>query len=185
MIINQNKTNTLNLILYNYKQKYQIIEMLAFSIIAFALPFMLAHPQWLVGTIVNFMLFRAAIHMKGYQLLPIILLPSIGVFSAGLIFGSLTNYLLIFIPFIWLANTTYILSYKYFGLKKKLNFYPALIISVLAKSALLFSVALILVYLFNFPIVFLTVMGLIQVITATLGGLLAFYSVKAQNLFKN
>jgi hypothetical protein len=170
--------------LTEYKYKRQFIETLIFSLIAFFLPTILAHPQWLIGIIVNFMLFRAAIHLKGLQLLPIIILPSLGVFTAGLIFGNLTNFLLYFIPFIWIGNALYIFTYKYLKLKKNLNFPISLTLSVILKVIIIFVPAVIAVYFLNFPKIFLTAMGLLQVITATIGGLAAYYSIKLQNRLK-
>ncbi len=166
--------------LTDYRYKYQIAETVILSLIAFFLPTFLAHPQWLIGIIVNFMLFRAAIHLKGFQLIPIIILPSLGVFTAGLIFGNLTNFLLYFIPFIWLGNFLYITSYKYFGLKKRKNIATSLTLSVIFKVLVIFIPAVIAIYFLNFPKVFLTAMGLMQVLTAAIGGLAAYYSIKLQ-----
>ena len=96
-----NKTDyTLSLIQEN-------LEFFFYSFIAFVIPFVIGHPQIVVGIIVNASLVLAALNLKNKKLVPIIFLPSVAVLSKGLIFGSFTIFLIYIIPFIWISNFLY------------------------------------------------------------------------------
>jgi hypothetical protein len=168
---------------YNLRNisKYYNLEVFEFAIYCvavFILPFIIAHPQWIIGILVNFFLIRSAIYFKLKYILPIILLPSLGVLAAGLIFGTNTHFLLYFIPMIWISNLTYVLSFKFLKFRKNMNLWITPVVSSLIKAGLLFGYTCILVYFFNFPIIFLTAMGILQLITAFVGGYLAIISSK-------
>ena len=145
---------------------------LGLALLSFVVPFSLGHPQLLVGTAVNAALFISVILLPEKLFLSIIILPSLGVLSRGLIFGPFTPFLLYFIPFIWLGNLGLILVFK----KAFLHFGYSLgvFLASLAKLLILFSFAN-LFFRFNLvPRLFLTAMGINQLITACLGGLLSF-----------
>lgn len=169
---------------YNFKEtvieKYEIIF---YALVSFLLPFFIAHPQWVIGIIVNLFLTKVAFNFKLKTALPVILFPSLGVLSAGLIFGSNTHFLLYFIPMIWVGNTIYILTYKFTVFKKNINKWLSPVISAVVKSLVLFLYALLLVNLFSFPKVFLIAMGGLQVVTGVVGGYLGVISVQA--IYKN
>jgi 4-hydroxybenzoate polyprenyltransferase len=148
------------------------IQMIFYSLLAFFLPYFLGHPQWLVGIIVNAYLILGATYLKGYKLLPAILLPSIGVMMAGLIFGSYTIFLLYLIPFIWIGNAIYAYAYKHLQFVKMNKLFSIIGASGL-KTAFLFLSALLLVTLGMIPALFLTAMGVLQLVTALAGGVVA------------
>ena len=152
------------------------IELIVYSLISFFIPFLIANPQLLVGSIVNFFLAVTAIKFDLRYSTPVIFLPSLGVFFAGLIFGVNTKYLIYFIPFIWIANFIFVYSFKL-----KINFFVKPLVASLLKAAFLFSVAMVMVYLFDFPKMFLLAMGLLQLITALIGGYLAVVTIKIIN----
>jgi hypothetical protein len=169
------------------KQDYKLgyiqenIELIIYSIIAFFAPFMVGHPQWVVGTIVNSSLVLAALNIKNYRLLPIILLPSIAVLTRGLIFGPFTIFLVYLIPFIWMGNAILVLCMKYF----KLNNWINMGIGSVLKAAFLFTAAYALVSLKVLPPLFLTTMGLFQLYTAVAGGVLALGVHKIKKRFNH
>ena len=150
------------------------IELAIYSMIAFFVPFFLAHPQTFVGVIVNAALVMGALNLRGKKLLPIIMLPSLGVVSAGIIFGTLTPFLLYMVPFIWVGNAILVFTIKKFVLDNKINKIQVLGASAIAKTAFLFLSALVLVNLSVLPAVFLSVMGALQLVTAFVGGILAY-----------
>ena len=145
---------------------------LGLALLSFVVPFSLGHPQLLVGTIVNAALFLSVVLLPGKLFLPIIILPSLGVLSRGLIFGPFTPFLLYFIPFIWLSNLSLVLVFK-----KSFPFWGYFLSAFLAsfiKLLILFSFAN-LFFRFNLvPRLFLTAMGFNQLITACLGGFFSF-----------
>lgn len=140
---------------------------------SFTVPFLLWHPQWLVGGVVNALLVLSALNLKKYAILPIILLPSLAVLARGLIFGPFTIFLLYMIPAIWLGNFLLVWGIKYFHLTKNWNRWLALWISVGVKVAVLFVVAWSLVSLWVLPKLFLTTMWAFQIYTALAGWVMA------------
>ena len=143
------------------------------SFLCFTIPFSLGHPQIIVGTIVNAGLFLAAVFFPEKFIYPVIFMPSLAVLSRGLIFGPLTHFLFFVIPFIWLANYLLVFIFKrLFNLKQ--NYWLVVILSSLAKFLFLFFSAFILVNLKFIPKIFLMTMGMMQFITAFLGGAVAF-----------
>ena len=172
------KTFSLNEYQLSYKQ--ELIELFIYSLLSFFIPFILSHPQLLVGTIVNSALVLAALNLRGIRLLPVIMLPSLAVLSSGLIFGQFTYYLLYLIPAIWLRNSLLVWSFKHFKLEKGLNYGFSLVIGAILKSLFLFAVAYLLYFLHIIPVIFLAAMGLIQLTTALSGGIVAFVVHKAK-----
>ncbi|KKR00996.1 MAG: hypothetical protein UT26_C0037G0021, partial [Microgenomates group bacterium GW2011_GWC1_39_12] len=78
-------------------------------------------------------------------------------------FGPFTIYLVYFLPFIWVGN--YLLMY----VAKSSSF----LVAALAKSLFLFLIAYIFVSLHIVPKIFLTAMGILQLVTALVGGIAA------------
>jgi len=152
------------------KKVQELIEFLILSAVSFLLPMLLGGPQLLVGIVVNLLIVRQALTQKGWKASPTIILPSLGAVSRGILFGSLTRYLIIIVPFIWLGN----FAISYFS---KLMAHKAkplrIIIPSLVKSIVIFSPVLLLVQLSVLPSAFIVSMGAIQFITALLGSLLA------------
>jgi hypothetical protein len=168
--------------IYNIKNIEENIQTVLLSAIGFFLPFVLGHPQILVGIIVNAMLIVGATYLKGHKLLPLILLPSLGVLTAGVLFGTYTLFLLYLIPFIWIGNAIYVYAYKHVSFKEKswrANIFGVGIASML-KAGFLFGATFLLVQLAIVPSMFLTVMGLLQLVTALIGGIVAVGIVRVR-----
>jgi hypothetical protein len=150
------------------------VEMVVYSIISFFLPIVIGHPQIVVGILVNALLITAALNLKGYKLLPVILAPSLGALSAGLLFGKFTAFLLYLAPFIWIGNAILVFAFKWLKLKLKKNYLLTLIVGAGVKSLFLFGSAFLLFKLGIIPVVFLTAMGILQLTTALGGGIAAY-----------
>ncbi len=165
---------------YLNKQDYKFgflqenIEMIVYSVVCFFVPFFIGHPQIVVGIIVNTSLVLAALNLKSYKLLPVVMLPSLAILSRGIIFGPFTIFLVYMIPFIWIGNSILVWAIKEFNLNRKMNRFVSLAIGAGLKTLFLFSAAFIMVKIGFLPAVFLTVMGIMQLYTAVAGGLLAF-----------
>jgi hypothetical protein len=146
---------------------------LVLSFLSFALPFFLGGPQILVGSLVNACLFLSVLYLPYPWSLSVLFFPSLGVLSRGFIFGSLTSFLVLMLPFIWLGNFVLV-----FYFKKFLSFFKNYFISSLLAAVLKFAVLYISVnLLFSLslaPKLFLTAMGKIQLATALIGSLTAF-----------
>lgn len=166
---------------YELTNKQQTIEIVIYSIVCFFLPMFIGHPQYIVGAIVNCFLIVSAMNIKGYKLLPVIIAPSLGALSRGILFGPFTIFLIYMIPFIWIGNSILVYSFKYFKLNKKVNYWITLLIGSLLKSGFLFLAAFVLYKLGLVPVIFLTAMGVIQLITAIFGGVIAYGFGYAKN----
>lgn len=162
--------------LQDYKLSYrtELFEIVLYTIVAFFLPLMVGHPQIVVGVLVNTLLITSALNVKGYKLLPIIIAPTLGALSRGVLFGPFTIFLVYMIPFIWIGNTILVYAFKWLNLNKKINYWITLLIGSITKAAFLFAIAYLLVSMNVLPALFLTAMGIFQFYTAILGGIIAF-----------
>ena len=152
--------------------------------LSFLVPFSIAQPQLLVGTIVNAALVAGAFKLKGWELLPLIVLPSLGTLSAGLVFGPFTPFLVVMLPFIWIGNALLVFAVKRFAAAAEKNnagkYALGNAVGIAAKTVFLFASAFALYSLQLVPVVFLTAMGVFQLITALAGAALAFGLLKAE-----
>ena len=142
--------------------------------------------QLIVGTIVNAALVTSAINLKGWgKILGIVTMPSISTILSGYVFGTASVYMVYMIPAIWLGNFALIYSYKFLMLGKNKHYFLAGVIGIIVKVAIIFG-------LFNLINVFgvfpeklvttlSTAMGTTQLITATLGVIVAFIIYKLEN----
>jgi hypothetical protein len=148
------------------------------------MPFLLVGPQLFVGTMVNMSLIGSALYTKGRKLVPIMILPSLGVLSRGLIFGPMTIFLVYMLPFIWLGNAILVFSVKLFHLKMKRSYAFASVFGSCIKFILLFSSALLLYTLGIIPAAFVIAMGTVQLITAVSASLILLPINKARTKFR-
>ncbi|MFH0864153.1 MAG: hypothetical protein V1858_03640 [Candidatus Gottesmanbacteria bacterium] len=146
---------------------------LVLSFFSFTIPFLLGHPQIMVGTLVNAALFTSAILFPKKYFWPIIILPSLAVLSRGIIFGPMTFFLVYFLPFIWLGNLGLIWIFK--KTFKDIGFFGAVIFSALGKQILLYTTATVFLNFKLVPKVFLITMGIDQFITALAGGFITYF----------
>lgn len=140
--------------------------------LGYAIPFIVAQPQLVTGTIVNALLFVSAEKLKKSYIYPILILPSLGAVTHGVLFGPQTYFLIYFLPFIWLGNY---LQVNVFSFTKKQNYTVRVGAAAFAKYLFLFAVASLYYQAHIVPKVFITSMGTLQLITACLGGLLAYF----------
>jgi hypothetical protein len=164
------KTKTLTLprsiILEN---KFAVFFFTSIFSLSFFVPFLLGHSQLLVGTIVNACLFISAVSMPKKFLIPLIVFPSLGVLARGVVFGPFTPFLIYFLPFIWLSNLVLISVFKKLY---SFNYPVSVFVSAVAKYLFLLIAANI-YFRFKFvPAIFLQTMGLNQLLTALIGGII-------------
>lgn len=153
------------------------LEMTILSVIALITPIFLKHPQILVGVVINALLIKGAFSLKKYQLLPLIILPSIGVIMGGYLFGGLTKFVFYMIPAIWVGNSLLVHIFKTRITK---NYLITLCLGAVIKTAFLFLTALIMYKLNLIPRAFLIAMGYMQLITAIIGGIIVFIELNIE-----
>jgi len=139
--------------------------------LAFFIPVFISQPQWLTGTVVNGLLFLTVTKFSRKSVLPVMILPSLGAITNGILFGPQTVFLYYFLPFIWMGN--YLLV-SIFSLTKNQPYFLRIIFAALAKYLLLVVFAQIYFGFKVVPQLFLTSMGIIQLVTALSGGVFAF-----------
>ncbi|MCJ7827702.1 hypothetical protein MUP65_00960 [Patescibacteria group bacterium] len=139
--------------------------------VSFFLPFFLHDSQFLTGILVNFLLYIAAVFFSPRNQLTVILIPSLGTISRSLIFGAATRSLVFFLPFIWFGN--YLLVKIFSQLRLKTSQPLAIGAASITKASVLSLAARSLVRNSFVSTIFIQIMGLNQLITAALGGVLA------------
>ena len=165
--------NILDLQDYRFGKKWGAINYVAVSCAAFLIPFLLGQPQLLVGSMVNCALVFGAFNYPKKVALSLMVMPSLAILSRGLIFGPMTYYLIYLIPAIWLANFSLVSLIKYLYLRCRLNKYLSVSMAIAAKVIILYAVVWLLVGSNILPKTFTISMGIIQLYTAAIGGVLA------------
>ena len=141
--------------------------------------------QLIIGTIVNATLVTAAINLKGWaKILGIVTMPSISTILSGYVFGTASVYMVYMIPAIWIGNFALIYSYKFLMLGKNKHYFLAGIVGIIVKVAIIFALFNLINLFGVFPeklvTTLSTAMGTTQLITATLGVILAFIIYKIE-----
>ena len=141
--------------------------------------------QLIIGTIVNATLVTAAINLKGWaKILGIVTMPSISTILSGYVFGTASVYMVYMIPAIWLGNFVLIYSYKLLMLGKNKHYFLAGIVGIIAKVTIIFALFNLINLFGIFPEKLVenlrNAMGMTQLITATLGIIVAFVIYKLE-----
>ncbi len=131
-----------------------------------------AHKQLIIGTIVNSALFASALYVSdNKKIIALSLLPSISSMATGILFGGLTYYSKLMIPFIWIGNLSLVYLTKL--LMNKIKYIPAGIVGIVVKVGVIYGGFQLLTHIVDFPAkvanVMGTAMGITQVYTASLG----------------
>jgi len=156
-----------------------VVHAYAYFFIGFLVPFSLGHPQLLVGSVVNTVLVLSAMQFGFRKTVPLLFAPSIAVLARGLVFGPFTPFLAVMLPFIWAGNVLLVWIVSEFYRNKRNNYGITLGAAAGAKTSFLFSSAYALVSLSILPPLFLATMGLDQLVTAVIGGVVAFGAYNA------
>jgi len=153
-------------------RKYLLLRLnFVVYVLGFSIPFVISQPQLITGTIVNSLFFIASEKLDKKALYPVLVLPSLGAFFHGVLFGPLTLFLIYFLPFIWIGNY---LQVNIFSFTKQQNYSVRILSSALAKYLLLFIAVNVYYRVHVVPQLFIVSMGVVQFTTACLGGLLAY-----------
>lgn len=142
--------------------------------------------QLIVGTIVNAALVTSAINLKGWaKILGVVTMPSISTILSGYVFGTASVYMVYMIPAIWIGNFALIYSYKFLMLGKNKHYFLAGVVGIIVKVAIIFGLFNLINLFGIFPeklvTTLSTAMGTTQLITATLGVIVAFVIYKLED----
>ncbi|MFH0791814.1 MAG: hypothetical protein V1905_01190 [bacterium] len=147
------------------------IYSIGLPVLSFFVPFIIGHPQWLIGTVVNACLFLSAGLLSKKSTTAVIILPSLGVLARGIIFGPMTISLIYFLPFIWAGNYLMVIVFRW--AVQRISPLFGVILSAITKFAVLFFPAVLYVRLSLVSSLFLQLMGINQLLTALGGGIIA------------
>lgn len=184
----------------DFSKKNEIFQTVVIAVLAFLVPTFLAqlinasfgvgsvianNSQIIVGTVVNTILVISALNLKGWnKTIFVVTMPSISTIMSGYVFKTASIYMVWMIPAIWLGNFILILSFKYIMIKKEKSYFLAAIIGIIGKVAIIFGIFMLLKVLNIFPVKMISnlqkAMSSIQLITATLGSLIAFVIYKLE-----
>ena len=198
------KTGVLSKTAYDFSKKVDVIQTIIIALLAFLVPtflgkllsvafgaqsFVATNSQLIVGSIVNCALVVIALNLKGCKkILCVVTMPSVSTIASGYIFGPLSMPMIYMIPAIWVGNFALILAFKYLMLNKKQNYFLAGVVGIIAKVAIIFGYFSVLNAFGVFPakavVTLRKSMSLIQLITATVGTILAFGIYKAEGINK-
>ena len=137
--------------------------------------------QFVVGAVVNALLIKSALEFSSKKIFLLSFIPSTAVVTGGILFGNLTPQILFMIPFIWAGNALLMYLTREFHLNQKKSFLYSTLLAGVGKTTLLLSVALILFSQNLVPLIFLTMFGIIQLVTSQAGAVLVYASKKAQD----
>lgn len=198
------RENVLNKTIYKFSEKIDIIQTIIIGLIAFLVPTFLAqliniifgaqsviaaNSQIIVGSVVNTALIILAINIKGWKkIIGVVTMPSISTILSGYVFGTASVYMVYMVPAIWLGNFALIYAYKFIMLGKKQNYFLAGIVGIIVKVLVIFGSFELLNLFRIFPPKLVSnlqvAMGMTQLITASIGMLIAFaiYQVEKRKL---
>lgn len=192
------KENCLNGRLYSVSKVGNILQLILISICMFLVPLVVPtmlsatfgaesvianNSQYVVGALVNAALIISALTVKGWKnVIALVTVPSISALTSGLVLNIASIFTVYMIPAIWLGNLAIIYAIKYLHIQKNTNYIVSVAVGIIAKVALIFGGFNLLTVLVNIPApvttVLSTAMGKNQVITAVIGSVLAYGTVK-------
>ena len=194
------KESVLNKTMYDFSKKADLIQAIIIGLIAFLVPTFLAqlinaifgaqsivttNSQIIVGSIVNSALIFSAINVKGWKkIIGVVTMPSISTILSGYVFGTASEYMVYMIPAISIGNFALIYSYKFLMLGKNKHYFLAGIVGIIVKVAIIFALFNLINLFGVFPEKLVenlrNAMGMTQLITATLGIIVAFVIYKLE-----
>jgi len=139
--------------------------LLILAVIAFITPLLIGHPAEAVGIIVNAVLVLGAIKLDKIRIIPVIILPGIGVLARGIVFGPMAPFLPIVVLLAWIGNAILVLF-----IRMKVDRILGTAAGAIAKTAFMATAASFLVFLKVLPPPVLATMGFFQLYTAAIGG---------------
>jgi len=188
----------------DFSKVQDIIQTIAIFLIALLVPTFLAqiinklfgaqsiiaqNSQIIVGSVVNTALIITAINLKGWKnILGVVTMPSISTMLSGYVFKSASVYMVYMIPAIWIGNFVLIYAYKLLMLSKQKSYFLSGIVGIVAKVLVIAGGFMILKSFGIFPDKLVAnlqkAMTMTQLITASIGTIIAFGIYKLENRVK-
>ena len=110
----------------------EYLRIAVYATLLFLIPIFLGH-QLIVGVVVNALLIMSALEHSIKKMAILCLLPSLAVVSTGFLFGTLTSFLLLMLPFIWISNFIIAFISKKLFISKGKNYFLSITFASIAK----------------------------------------------------
>lgn len=149
---------------------------ISMPILGVLVPLCIAGPQIVVGSLVNILIIFYALRFPARSGAIMCMMPSIGAIGNGLLFGTLTPFLIFFIPSIWLGNMALVLTVQKLSHD---SLYVRVAVGAMIKTMVVFLMANMLIWSHVVPQSFRMAMGVTQFVTALIGGFLAIRIYKS------
>ena len=192
--------NTLKQTVRDFSKVSEAIQTIIVALLAILVPTFLAklitmifgaesvianNSQIIVGTIVNTALIITALNLKGWsKTVFVVTMPSVSTILSGYVFKSASPLMTYMIPAIWVGNFLLVFSYKYIVALKEKNYFLGARVGIISKVIVIFGFFMILKAFGVFPekvaVNLQKAMGLIQLITASIGSIIAFVIYKLE-----
>lgn len=192
--------NTLKQTVRDFSNVSEAIQTIIVALLAILVPTFLAklitmifgaesvianNSQIIVGSIVNTALIITALNLKGWsKTVFVVTMPSVSTILSGYVFKSASPLMTYMIPAIWVGNFLLVFSYKYIVALKEKNYFLGALVGIISKVIVIFGFFMILKAFGVFPekvaVNLQKAMGLIQLITASIGSIIAFVIYKLE-----
>lgn len=192
--------NTLKQTIRDFSKASELIQTIIVALLAILVPTFLAklitmifgaesvianNSQIIVGSIVNTALIITALNLKGWsKTVFVVTMPSVSTILSGYVFKSASPLMTYMIPAIWVGNFLLVFSYKYIVALKEKNYFLGALVGIISKVIVIFGFFMILKAFGVFPekvaVNLQKAMGLIQLITASIGSVIAFVIYKLE-----
>lgn len=138
-------------------------------------PLLIEGPQLVIGSIINFTLLMLAMNQHKKVSYGTTFIPSIATILRGYIWGPFTPFLIFLMPFIWLGN---ILMVRSVARKSDYSLIIRMLRGIIRKILVLSASVVILNRVGLVPNVLIMKMSVLQLITAAIGGGVAYFFIK-------
>jgi hypothetical protein len=192
--------NTLKQTVRDFSKVSEAIQTIIVALLAILVPTFLAklitmifgaesvianNSQIIVGSIVNTALIITALNLKGWsKTVFVVTMPSVSTILSGYVCKSASPLMTYMIPAIWVGNFLLVFSYKYIVALKEKNYFLGALVGIISKVIVIFGFFMILKAFGVFPekvaVNLQKAMGLIQLITASIGSIIAFVIYKLE-----
>ena len=192
--------NTLKQTVRDFSKVSELIQTIIVALLAILVPTFLAklitmifgaesiiasNSQLIVGSVVNTVLVISALNLKGWsKTIFVVTMPSVSTILSGYVFKSASPLMTYMIPAIWVGNFLLVFSYKYIVALKEKNYFLGALVGIISKVIVIFGFFMILKAFGVFPekvaVNLQKAMGLIQLITASIGSIIAFVIYKLE-----
>ena len=192
--------NTLKQTVRDFSKVSELIQTIIVALLAILVPTFLAklitmifgaesvianNSQIIVGSIVNTALIITALNLKGWsKTVFVVTMPSVSTILSGYVFKSASPLMTYMIPAICVGNFLLVFSYKYIVALKEKNYFLGALVGIISKVIVIFGFFMILKAFGVFPekvaVNLQKAMGLIQLITASIGSIIAFVIYKLE-----